>query len=1022
FVADSTEELREAVNQLVINEQPGNGWRSTVNRTEQPEDAIFRQLAGELIKQLANPNQPDRRAYREKLSALAALYVKGHDFDSELLHAEENHRRISLPGYAFARERYWISLPAQGASPENGPPRISDERLHPLVHSKKPGANPSEFVSSFDGSEFFFAEHQIRGIKILPGVAYLEMAIAAARELTGESGLALSNVAWLRPLTADQAGRVFVRLNRDGPEVRFEVRSGDGDLLHAEGKVICGSGAPDRREDLSEIRSRCSQTEDVDQIYARCWAAGLELGPAFRSIREIWIGQDEALVRLEVTPGAGLVTETNSEFCLHPGLLDGALQTVAVLGQRQGTGLPVPFALKEVRIGNLTYHCYAHVRRASAEKDLLIFDIVLLDELGRAQVELNGLTMRTFARALPAKDEELVYVRPGWQKAPLDETAERLSGRLLLFDHPDSELTSRIRELSSELSVVSVSPGPGFENLGNRFRLQPGSLSDYQKLLEAAPPNFVVFRWMVDTADINAALEHCIFPLFHFVRALVLRGIHHRVQLLVPYKSETNPAYVALAGYSRTLEQERPNLQLKLVQSGTAGAVEIVRELRGQNRDVEVRYTDGERLVKRPEIFTPDPVTTLPIRESGVYLITGGLGGLGRIFARYLAESYRARLILVGRSKAAAESDAFITELKNTGAEAIYLGADVAVQGELEVALAAGRSQFGKIQGVIHAAGLIQDSFILKKEDFSSVMQPKVFGALTLDRLTANDPLEFFVLFSSIAGVFGNVGQSDYAYANRFLDEFARLRERRRPSQERSGVTVSIAWPFWRNGGMRLHNELEIRRLSELGLQPLEEKQGLSIFETALHAGEPEIVGLSGTTETVRALLLQSADNAGRLPEKTVGPAPDAGLAAILPERTLQYLSRAFSELVKIPENRIRPTDSFDKFGIDSIMVMEFTRLLEKDFADLPKTLLFEHRNLADLSAHFMSAQAPRLQQLFGVDSEHLPKAGEQITPPEVGLASKAAPRLGVVTEAVPPTAHATEPLADEIAIIGVFG
>jgi polyketide synthase PksL len=1023
FVADSTEELREAVNRLLINEQPGNGWRSTVSRTEQAEDAIFRQLARELIRQLANPDQPDRRAYREKLSALAALYVKGYDLDTALLHAEGSHRRISLPGYAFARERYWISPPAQGSIPGNGTPRTSDERLHPLVHSKKPGANPSEFVSSFDGSEFFFAQHQIRGIKILPGVAYLEMAIAAAREWTGESGLALSNVAWLRPLTSDQASRVFVRLKRDGPEeVRFEVRS-EGDLLHAEGKVICGAAAPDRREDLSEIRNRCSETEDIDQIYARCSAAGLELGPAFRSIREIWVGQDEALVRLEVTPGADLVTETYStEFCLHPGLLDGALQTVAVLGQRQSTGLPVPFALKEVRVGSLTHHCYAHVRRALAEKDLLHFDIVLLDELGRAQVELNGLTMRVFARGLPAKDEELVYVRPAWQKAPLDDVAGSLGGKLLLFDHPDSELTNKIRELSSELSVVPVSPGTRFENLGNGFRVQPGSLSDYQKLLEAAPPNFVVFRWTVDTADINTALQHCVLPLVHFVRALLLRGTHHRVQLLVPYESETNPAYVALAGYSRTLEQERPNLRLKLVQSGTAGAVEIVRELRGQNRDVEVRYVEGERLVTRPEIFTPDPVRTLPIRESGVYLITGGLGGLGRTFSRYLAEAYRARLILIGRSQPAAEGDTFITELKNIGAEAIYLCADVAVQGELEIALAAGRSKFGKIQGVIHTAGLIQDSFILKKEDFSTVIRPKVFGALTLDRLTANDPLEFFVLFSSIAGVFGNVGQSDYAYANRFLDEFARLRERRRASQERSGVTVSIAWPFWRNGGMRLDKELEIRKLSELGLRPLEDKQGISIFETALRAGEPEIVGLSGTTETVRTLFLQSEDKAGQLSERTAGLAPDAGLAAVLSERTLQYLSRVFSELVRIPQNRIRPTDSFDKFGIDSIMVMEFTRLLEKDFADLPKTLLFEHRNLADLSAYFVSAHATGLQQLFGVNKEHLPESGEQMTPPEIGVTSEVAPQLGPVTEAVPPTAHASEPVADEIAIIGVFG
>jgi polyketide synthase PksL len=1021
FVVASTEELREAVNRLVMSKQPSNGWRSTVNRTEQAEDAIFRQLAAELIKQLANPDQPDPRAYREKLSALAALYVKGYDFDTALLHAEESQRRISLPGYAFARERYWISPPAQGAIPANGQPRTS-ERLHPLVHSRKPGASPSEFVSSFNGSEFFFDEHQIRGIKILPGVAYLEMAIAAARELTGESGLALSNVAWLRPLTADQASRVFIRLNRDGPEVRFEVRSGDGDLLHAEGKVICGAGAPDRREDLSEIRSRCSQTEDVDQIYARCSAAGLELGPAFRSIREIWIGQDEALVRLEVTPGTGLVTEAHSEFCLHPGLLDGALQTVAVLGQKQSTGLPVPFAVREVRFGNLIHHCFAHVRRAAAEKDLLLFDIVLLDEVGRAQVELNGLAMRVFAGGLPAKAEELVYVRPAWQKAPLDETGGRLSGRLLLFDHPDSELTGKIRELSSELSVVTVIPGPRFENLGDGFRVQPGSLSDYQKLLETAPPNFVVFRWMKDTDDINGVLEHSVWPFFHFVRAVVLRGIHHRVRILVSYGSETNPAYAALAGYSRTLEQERPNLQVKLVQSDAAGAVEIVRELRGQNRDVEVRYVGGERLSKRPEIFTPDRVTTLPIQESGVYLITGGLGGLGRIFSRYLAEAYRAQLILIGRSKPAAESDAFVTELKNTGAEAIYLCADVAVQGELEVALAAGRSQFGKIQGVIHAAGLIQDSFILKKEDFLTVVQPKVFGALTLDRLTTNDPLEFFVLFSSIAGVFGNVGQSDYAYANRFLDEFARLRERRRASQDRSGVTVSIAWPFWRNGGMRLDKELEIRKLSELGLRPLEDKQGISIFETALRAGEPEIVGLSGTTETVRALFLPSEEKAGQLSERTAGLAPDAGLAAVLPERTLQYLSRAFAELVRIPQNRIRPTDSFDKFGIDSIMVMEFTRLLEKDFADLPKTLLFEHRNLADLSAYFVSAHATRLQQLFGVNNGHQPKPGEHMTPPEVGVTSEVAPRLGSVTEAVPPTAHASEPVADEIAIIGVFG
>ena len=229
------------------------------NRSDQADDVIFRQLAAELIKQLPNAARQDQRAYREKLSALAALYVKGYDFDLALLHAGENHQRITLPGYPFARERYWITLPVQSAPLENSRGEPGNERVHPFLHRESRIGDQSEFVSSFTGSEFYFNEHQIRDIKILPGVAYLEMAIAATRHLTAESQLTLKNITWLRPLTADQAGRVSVRLNRNGSEVSFAVRSADGELPHAEGKVICGSGLSERRENVSDIRARCRQ-------------------------------------------------------------------------------------------------------------------------------------------------------------------------------------------------------------------------------------------------------------------------------------------------------------------------------------------------------------------------------------------------------------------------------------------------------------------------------------------------------------------------------------------------------------------------------------------------------------------------------------------------------------------------------------------------------------------------------------------------------------------------------------------
>src|SRR5258707_13312689 len=302
--------------------------------------------------------------------------------------------------------------------------------------------------------------------------------------------------------------------------------------------------------------------------------------------------------------------------------------------------------------------------------------------------------MRTFVGESPAKDDQVVYVRPAWQKAPVQEIEAGLNGRLLLFDQPGDELANRIRQLCPGITVVVVSPGTSFERLESGFRVRPNSVADYQRLLESDPPDFVIYRWAVDTADAEAALEHCILPLFQLVRALFLRGINHPVLLQVPYRCDKNPAYAAIAGYARTLTQERPNLRLKLVESVVPDAIEIVRELRSQNRDLEIRYREGGRQVKRLEIFTPEPVATLPIRESGVYVITGGLGGLGRIFSRYLAELYRARLILIGPSAATPEGQAFLTELKSLGAEAVYLRADVADPAELDAALAMGRSKF----------------------------------------------------------------------------------------------------------------------------------------------------------------------------------------------------------------------------------------------------------------------------------------------------------------------------------------
>ena len=198
--------------------------------------------------------------------------------------------------------------------------------------------------------------------------------------------------------------------------MRFEILSGDGETLHAQGKAVRGRTPEGGRQDLSAVRARCTETESPDAIYRRCVEAGLNLGEAFRTIRSVWFTENEALARLEL-PAA--LSSAAQEFTLHPGLMDGALQATAVLCRAEAAGLPVPFAVTEVRFNRLEPNCYAHVRRRSEENGLLRFDISLLDDSGEVLAELKGLAMRALRPKATADEQEVIFVRPTWEEKPL---------------------------------------------------------------------------------------------------------------------------------------------------------------------------------------------------------------------------------------------------------------------------------------------------------------------------------------------------------------------------------------------------------------------------------------------------------------------------------------------------------------------------------------------------------------------------------------------------------------------------
>src|SRR5690606_7684450 len=199
----------------------------------------------------------------------------------------------------------------------------------------------------------------------------------------------------------------------------------------------------------------------------------------------------------------------------------------------------------------------------------------------------------------------------------------------------------------------------------------------------------------------------------------------------------------------------------------------------------------------------------------GVYLITGGLGGIGLEVAEHLARSRPVRLALLAREALPAEPDwnriihdepdsrlarriVRVTELRRLGADVMVVNADVASRTALAAALAHVRDAFGPLNGVIHAAGVMDDAPMMSKgvDAMKRVLSPKVAGTLALDAEVHED-LDFFILFSSVASCLGLPGQVDYTAANAFQDAFARAR-----SQRAKGRTVVVNWNAWRDVGM----------------------------------------------------------------------------------------------------------------------------------------------------------------------------------------------------------------------------
>ncbi|QSI32381.1 SDR family NAD(P)-dependent oxidoreductase [Variovorax sp. RKNM96] len=442
---------------------------------------------------------------------------------------------------------------------------------------------------------------------------------------------------------------------------------------------------------------------------------------------------------------------------------------------------------------------------------------------------------------------------PVWQRtepANASSAPAPAEGCTLVFAEESGLADALIRQLEADApghAVVRVAPGTGYAETGPRhFTVRPGERADQEQLLrkvqaESGPVARVFHLWSVDEQPLlpsqsGQVMERGYFSLLALAQAIDStsggRARKLSIEVVANQIEDVSglealcPEKATLFSLCKVIAQEYPHIACRVTDivlpvRGSAAEAWLARQLvapaQAPHDESLVAYRGPHRWVKT---YAPLPTGSAPqqrLRSKGVYLITGGLGGVGLAVARHLAESWQARLVLLGRTPlpergqwevlAADQAQpqalrtrlAQLIELENLGGEVLVIAADVADAASMQSAAAQARARFGMVQGVVHAAGHANSGMIANRTRaaIDEVFAPKLQGTRFLLDALRDEPLDFVLLCSSISAMAGGLGMSDYAAANAYLDALAALWQR-----SATYPVISVNWDAWRDLGM----------------------------------------------------------------------------------------------------------------------------------------------------------------------------------------------------------------------------
>jgi len=918
----------------------------------------------------------DEPEYKVILGSLAALYIQGFSIDWKKLYPNGG-KHVNLPVIPWQRQHYWIERKSAGSKNL----WHSNKNYHPMLGERMNLANaPSTYIWQivFDEAMLnMLQDHQIENDIVFPAAGYIEMALQAAKEISLDHTHELSDFVIKESMILQKGKPRSIQVivsAKDDNDFLFNVYSQTTTeehwILHASANFI-----PEQEADhltalngtsLNIIRQQSDSQFTAEEFYQTLQLHGIQYGPAFQVIQQIWSKGDESLglIRLPEALQYG-----HDVYQIHPTLLDGCLQVLAATQTNSSEhDLCIPTGCKCIRFFSrpgkiITSHVILHSEPGSGA-DVLHADIKLSDSNGQPVAELIDFrlqrTSRRIRNLLSQKDTWLYRLQWQVQKQPAVSpvTFQKVKHWLIFADEQGygEELAMQLKASGDHCDLLLFK-----ETFKNSENFQEDFfIKIIEKCLKDIPSPLygIIHCWSLSTprssADRSVTEDEMQLPgcnsVLYLVKSLAKRlAVMPNLFLVTRDAQSVNsdePIAIeqsALWGLGKVISFELPELKCIRIDLDGKQSVEetipdLIKQISEDDHEDQIAFRGGRRFVLRLLPFkTSSHTQSFSLSPDSTYLVTGGLGALGIRTAKWMVQRGARHLALLGRSDPSALVMSIIDQMRYEGIEVFIAKTDVSDKDQLKNVIDTIKNRMPMLRGVVHAAGVLDDGSILNLNEhrMKKVMAPKVDGTWNLHHATLDRPLDFFVLFSSAVSVLGSPGQANYAAASSYLDAMAHYR------RHLGLPAISINWGPWAEVGLAAETFEKLKEGESLNqhlIKVIKIDQGLKILEQLIMESTPQVMVLPFDLKN----LIELYPTAAGIPFLSEVGGNETHVARMYarPNLRQEYVAPRNEIEIKLTElwrhtlhiDRVGVQDSFFELGGDSVLAAQTLSLVQKNF------------------------------------------------------------------------------------------